>query len=81
MFKAWCFGLWRFGKSYGFWNREKQADLWHWNWVDIYYGIFFEKKGVNAVNVKVNGIDCGSIMCGHLMCDLSDALCKGENID
>ena len=47
---------------------------------DVNYGIFFEKKGVNAVNVKVNGIDCGSIMWGHLMCDLSDALCKGENI-
>ena len=47
---------------------------------DVNYGIFFDKKGVNAVNVKVNGIDCGSIMWGHLMCDISQYMRKGENI-
>ncbi len=46
---------------------------------DVNYGIFFGKKGVNAVNVKVNGIDCGSIMWGHLMCDMSNHLKTGEN--
>ena len=46
---------------------------------DANYGIFFNKKGVNAVNVRVNGIDCGSIMWGHLMCDLSEYFKIGEN--
>lgn len=43
------------------------------------YGLFLSKKGVNALNVKVNGVSCPSLMWGHLMCDLSDVLCKGEN--
>ena len=46
---------------------------------DENYSIAFDKKGVNAVNVKVNSKVCGSIMWDHLMCDLSFVLCKGEN--
>ncbi len=42
--------------------------------------IKFDKKGINAVHVRVNGIDCGCVMWGHLTCDISHAVQKGENI-
>lgn len=49
------------------------------NLEDVDYCIFINKKGVNAINVKVNGVECGSIMWGHLSCDLSKVLNIGEN--
>ncbi len=50
------------------------------NLEDVDYGIFFNKKGVNAINVKVNGVECGSLMWGHLSCDLSKVLNIGKNM-
>jgi len=47
---------------------------------DTDYEIRFTKKGVNAVNVTVNGQACGSIMWGHLKKDISDKLKVGENV-
>ena len=42
--------------------------------------LHFHKKGVNAVHVLINGIDCGCIMWGHLECDITHALHDGDNV-
>ena len=34
---------------------------------------------MNAVNVKVNGIDCKSVLWAPFVCDISHALQKGTN--
>ena len=48
--------------------------------LDTNYKLQFEKKGINAVNVRVNGVDCGCMMWGHLNCNIAHALKIGENV-
>ena len=45
----------------------------------INYVLSFKKKGVNCVEVKVNGEVLKNIMWGHLKCELSKALKTGKN--
>lgn len=49
------------------------------NLSDAGYALSFNKKGVNAVNVKVNGKSAGSVLWAPNECDLSDYLTKGDN--
>lgn len=44
------------------------------------YILKLDKKGVNAVHIKVNNKDCGCLMWGHLTCDISSAMQEGNNV-
>ena len=46
---------------------------------DTDYILSFNKKGINCINVKVNGTDLGNIMWGKMECDISKALKLGNN--
>ena len=45
----------------------------------VNYVLSFKKKGVNCIEIKVNGEHLENIMWGHLECELSKALKKGKN--
>lgn len=47
---------------------------------DTDYILSFEKKGINCIHIKVNGIDMGSIMWGRAECDISEVLKSGKNV-
>ena len=46
---------------------------------DTDYEIRFDKKGVNAIDVSVNGEDAGSMLFYPFSADISDKLIKGKN--
>lgn len=46
---------------------------------DKNYKLSFNKKGINAVNVRINGENAGSMLWGHMEMDLSKHLQNGEN--